>query len=88
MFDVGISEIMVIAVVALVLLVSSTTKDAQKVSDQFVVAVQNGDGAKAYAHAVGISEEHALARIWEGFEAERNAPTDIPTQLPLKGEMN
>jgi len=45
-------------------------------------------GAKAYAHAVGISEDHALARIWEGFEAERASPTDTPTELPPKGEMN
>jgi hypothetical protein len=45
-------------------------------------------GAKAYAQAVGISEDHALARIWEGFEAERNAPTDTPTEVPPKGEMN
>src|SRR5215207_288138 len=41
--------LVVVAIVALVLLVSGTTKDAQKVSDQLVVAVQNGDGAGAYA---------------------------------------
>jgi hypothetical protein len=45
-------------------------------------------GAMAYARAVGISEEQALARIWEGFDAERHSPTDIATELPPKGEMN
>ena len=38
-------------------------------------------GAKAYAQAVGISEEEALARILEGFDAERANPTDTPTQI-------
>lgn len=38
-------------------------------------------GAKAYAQAVGISEEQALARIWEGFDAERSYPTDTPRQI-------
>ncbi len=38
-------------------------------------------GAKAYAHAVSISEEHALARIWEGFDAERQNPTDDPREI-------
>jgi hypothetical protein len=33
----------------LFLLVNETTKDAQKVSDQLVTAVQKGDGAAAYA---------------------------------------
>jgi hypothetical protein len=33
------------------LLVNESTKDAQKVSDQLVTAVQTGDGAKAYALA-------------------------------------
>ncbi|MBE2315277.1 hypothetical protein DVA67_004780 [Solirubrobacter sp. CPCC 204708] len=36
-------------VVALVLFVNASTKDAQKVSDQLVTAVQTGDAAKAYA---------------------------------------
>lgn len=45
-------------------------------------------GAKAYAHAVGISEEDALARIWEGFDAERSNPTDQPRQIdPETGEI-
>jgi hypothetical protein len=43
-------------------------------------------GAKAYAHAVNISEEHALARIWQGFEAERAHKTSEPT--PLTGKRN
>ena len=45
-------------------------------------------GAIAYAHAAGISEQAAYARIWEGFDAERLSPTDIATELPLKGDMN
>ena len=48
---------MVAAVIALIvvigagafLLVNESTKDAQKVSDQLVTAVQAGDGAAAYA---------------------------------------
>ena len=35
--------------VAVFFLVNESTEDAQKVSDQFVTAVQNGDGAAAYA---------------------------------------
>ena len=36
--------------------------------------------ARAYAHAVDISEEQALARIFEGFDAERgNNTTDLHT---------
>ena len=38
-------------------------------------------GAKAYAQAVNIPEEDALARIWEGFDAERANPTDTPLQI-------
>jgi flagellar basal body-associated protein FliL len=49
--------IVIAAVIALIvvgglgiyLLVNQSTKDAQKVSDQLVTAVQNGDGAAAYA---------------------------------------
>jgi hypothetical protein len=37
-------------------------------------------GAKAYAQAVGVSEEHALERIWWGFDSERSSPTDEPRQ--------
>ena len=33
-------------------------------------------GAIAYSRAVGISEDHALARIMEGFQAELENPTD------------
>ena len=43
-----ISVILIIGVGAF-LLVNESTKDAQKVSDQLVTAVQNGDGAAAYA---------------------------------------
>lgn len=38
-------------------------------------------GAKAYAHAVNISEDHALTRIFEGFDAERDNPTDAPSRI-------
>jgi hypothetical protein len=41
--------LIVALVVGVFLLVNSTTKDAQKVSDQLVTAIQAGDGAKAYA---------------------------------------
>lgn len=43
-------------------------------------------GAKAYAQAVNISEQEALARIWEGLEAERTNPTDTPRQLDTDSE--
>jgi hypothetical protein len=45
-------------------------------------------GAKAYAHAVGITEEHALARIWEGFDAERGHQTAAPVSLSDKKGMH
>jgi hypothetical protein len=38
-------------------------------------------GAKAFAQAVGMSEAQALARIWDGFDAERGDPTDDPRRL-------
>ena len=38
-------------------------------------------GAKAWALAVGCSEEDALERIWWGLDAERASPTDEPQQL-------
>ena len=38
-------------------------------------------GAKAYAHAVGMSEDEAMALIWAGFDAERASPTDTPIQI-------
>ena len=47
-----------------------------------------GHGAKAYAHAVGISEEQALARIWEGLDAERANPTDEPREIDPDGELH
>ena len=42
-------------------------------------------GAKAYAHAAGISEKKALARIWEGLDAERAHPTDDARQIDPDG---
>jgi uncharacterized membrane protein YvbJ len=41
--------LIVVLIVGLVLFVNGSTKDAQKVSDQLVTAVQTGDTAKAYA---------------------------------------
>ena len=38
--------------------------------------------AKAWSQAVNCPEHEALARIWEGLDAERAAPTDTPTQMP------
>ena len=45
-------------------------------------------GAKAYAQALGIPEEAALERIWEGFDAERDRPTDEPVSFTGKGVIN
>jgi hypothetical protein len=45
----SVIALIVALIVGLVLLVNTTTKDAQKVSDQLVTAIQAGDGAKAYA---------------------------------------
>ena len=39
--------------------------------------------ALAYANATGLSEKEALARIWQGLDAERNAPTDTGLPLPI-----
>lgn len=54
-------------------------------SDPFLFGIAMVDairhGAKAYAHAVNISEEHALERITEGFDAERDKPTDWPSRI-------
>ena len=44
-----------------------------------------GHGAKAYAHALGIPEDQALARIWEGLDAERANPTDEPREIDSDG---
>ena len=44
-----------------------------------------GHGAKAYAHALGIPEEEAHARIWEGLDAERANPTDTPREIDPDG---
>jgi hypothetical protein len=41
--------LLVIVIVAIVLLVGKSTEEAQKVSDQLVTAIQQGDGAAAYA---------------------------------------
>ena len=43
-------------------------------------------GAKTWARATGISEAEALARIWEGVDAERANPTDLPTEHPTTDE--
>ena len=44
--------------------------------------------AKAYARAVNVDEEEALARIWEGLDAERDAPTTDPISITAKKDMN
>ena len=38
-------------------------------------------GARAWANATGISEADALNRIWFGFDAERNSPTDLGKEV-------
>src|SRR4051794_20674675 len=45
----AVVALIVVGIVAIFFLVSGATKDAQKVSDQFVVALQTGDAAGAYA---------------------------------------
>ena len=61
-------------------------------ADPFVFGMAMVDairhGAKAYAHAVGVSEEQALGRIWEGFDAERDSPTDEPREIDPNGKPN
>ena len=45
--------------------------------------------AKAYAQAVNIPEDEAMARIWEGFDAERSSPADTPKQIdPETGKIS
>lgn len=41
-------------------------------------------GAKAWANAVQVSEEHALERIMQAFNAEMSAPTDKPIDMSEK----
>ena len=38
-------------------------------------------GARAWANATGINEADALDRIWFGFDAERNSPTDLGKEV-------
>ena len=45
----AVIALIVVLIVALALFVNSSTKDAQKVSDQLVTAVQTGDTATAYS---------------------------------------
>ncbi|MES2097920.1 MAG: DUF5076 domain-containing protein [Pseudomonadota bacterium] len=41
--------------------------------------------ARAWARALGIGEKEALDRIWEGFDAERAAPTnDLPAPVVVR----
>jgi hypothetical protein len=44
--------------------------------------------ARAYAGAVNIDEEAALARIWEGLDAERAAPTTDPISITAKRDVH
>ena len=39
--------------------------------------------AMAYAKVTALSEEEALARIWEGIDAERAAPDDTGLPPPV-----
>ncbi len=40
--------------------------------------------ARAWAQALNISEKEALARIWEGLDAERSAPNnDLPPPVAV-----
>ncbi|HEY7806503.1 MAG TPA: DUF5076 domain-containing protein [Croceibacterium sp.] len=61
-------------------------------ADPFIQGIALTDcvrhGAKAYAHATGMSETEAEERIWAGLDAERTAPTDLPTDLSQKGTLN
>ena len=41
-------------------------------------------GAKAWANAVQVSEEHALERVMQGFNAEMKSPTDTPIDITTK----
>src|SRR6476661_7908804 len=45
-------------------------------------------GANAYAQATGAPVDEAMARILEGFDAERESPTDTPTALTGQGGLN
>ena len=58
-------------------------------ADPFVFGMAMVDavshGAKAYAHALGIPEAEALARIWQGLDAERASPTDTPREVGPDG---
>lgn len=47
-----------------------------------------GHAAKAYAKAVQITEAEALARIWEGVDAERARPTDNPIEFVPRKEQH
>jgi hypothetical protein len=42
-------------------------------------------GAKAFAYDTGDSGDEALARIWDGLDAERANPTEDPIQIDLEG---
>ena len=44
--------------------------------------------AIAYSRVVNVTEEQALERIMEGFEAELETPTDVPRPLSGEGEPN
>ena len=61
-------------------------------ADPFALGIALTDcvrqGAKAYAHATGIAESEAEARIWAGLDAERASPTDVPSDHSNKGSLN
>jgi hypothetical protein len=45
-------------------------------------------GAKAWAHATGMSEKEALARMWLTLDAERSNATDLPRPITPEGGMH
>ena len=67
----AVVALIVALVVGLLAFVNSATKDAQKVSDQLVTAIQTGDGAKAYALAGAdfreITTEKEVAELATGL---------------------
>ena len=61
-------------------------------ADPFIFGMATVDAirhaARAYSQAVGVSEEHALERIFEGFDAERSKNTTGLDTIQDLGEPN
>ena len=56
--------------------------DVEQLQREVVDAIRHA--AIAYSRVVNVSEEQALERIMEGFQAELDNPTDVPQ--PLSGD--